>query len=190
VGRHQAENAALAACVAGDLGVSDRSVTAGAAATRWPGRLEVVAPRGPAAEDASLPEGVRIVLDGAHNPAAATALAETLRALGERPALVFGASRDKDVAGVLRALAPVTSSLAATRATLSPRALPPSELAELATELGLNVAGVHDDPRDAVRAATHGRASGSVLVAGSLYLIGEVRPWLLGEAAPGWERWQ
>jgi len=190
VGRHQAENAALAACVAGELGVSDRSVTAGAAATRWPGRLEVVAPRGAAAEDGSLPEDVRVVLDGAHNPAAATALAETLRDLGERPALVFGASRDKDVAGVLRALAPATSSLVLTRATLSPRALPPREAAELATALGLDVTGLHADPRDAVRAAAHGGTSGSVLVAGSLYLIGEVRPWLMGEPLPGWERWQ
>jgi len=195
VGRHQAENAALAACVAGDLGVSDRSVTEGAAATRWPGRLEVVAPRdvaedGSHPEDGSHLEDVRILLDGAHNPAAAAALAETLRELGERPALVFGASRDKDVAGVLRALAPATSSLILTRATLSPRALPPREAAELARSLGVGVAGVHDDPRDAVRAAAHGRTSGSVLVAGSLYLIGEVRPWLLGRPIPGWERWQ
>ncbi len=190
VGRHQAENAALAACVAGELGVSDRSVAAGAAATRWPGRLEVVAPRGAAAEDGSLPDDVRVVLDGAHNPAAATALAETLRDLGERPALVFGASRDKDVAGVLRALAPATSSLVLTRATLSPRALPPVEAAALATALGLDVAAVHADPRHAVRAAAHGVGSGPVLVAGSLYLIGEVRPWLLGEPLPAWERWQ
>lgn len=190
VGRHQAENAALAACVADDLGVSDRSAREGAAATCWPGRLEVVAPRDDVLEGGALPEGVRVVLDGAHNPAAAAALAETLRDLGERPALVFGASRDKDVAGVLRALAPATSSLLLTRATLSPRALPPHEAAELATSLGLSVAGVHDDPRDAVRAAAHGRTSGSVLVAGSLYLIGEIRPWLLGQPLPGWERWQ
>jgi dihydrofolate synthase/folylpolyglutamate synthase len=194
VGRHQAENAALAACVAGELGVSDRSVAEGAGETRWPGRLELVGPHlGPhlgAEERWPLPVGVRLLLDGAHNPAAAEALAGTLSELGERPALVFGASRDKDVAGVLSALAPWTSSLILTRATLSPRALPPREAAALATSLGLSVASVHDDPRDAVSAAAHGRTSGSVLVAGSLYLIGEIRPWLLGQPMPGWERWQ
>lgn len=190
VGRHQAENAALAACVAGDLGVSDRSVAEGAEATRWPGRLELVGPRDGAGEGWPLPAGVRLLLDGAHNPAAAAALARTLSELGERPALVFGASRDKDVAGVLSALAPSASSLILTRATLSPRALPPSEAAALATSLGLRVTSAHDDPREAVSAAADGRTSGSVLVAGSLYLIGEIRPWLLGRPVPGWERWQ
>ncbi|MDZ7707950.1 MAG: folylpolyglutamate synthase/dihydrofolate synthase family protein [Trueperaceae bacterium] len=190
VGRHQAQNAALAACVAGELGVSDRSVAEGARATRWPGRLEAVGPRDGADPRWPLPDGVRLLLDGAHNPAAAKALADTLSELGERPALVFGASRDKDVAGVLSELAPHISSLFLTRATLSPRALPPREAAALATSLGLSVAGVHDDPRDAVSAAAHDRTSGSVLVAGSLYLIGEIRPWLLGQPVPGWERWQ
>jgi folylpolyglutamate synthase/dihydropteroate synthase len=63
---------------------------------------------------------------------------------------------------------------------------------------------VHDDPAAAVRAAaaaargggpsgggrSDARSEPTVLVAGSLYLIGEVRPWLLGRSAPAWERWQ
>jgi dihydrofolate synthase/folylpolyglutamate synthase len=188
-GRHQGENLALAALLADELGVPDAALVAGAAAVRWPGRAETVR-----AATAG-PPGVRFVLDGAHNPAAAEALAALLDEVGARPVGVLGVGRDKDVDGILAALAPRLRGVHATRARHSPRALPPAELAARAEAHGLDVAGVHDDPRAAttaaaLQAATEDAAGTPVLVAGSLFLIGEVRPWLRGEAAPGWERWQ
>jgi dihydrofolate synthase/folylpolyglutamate synthase len=193
-GRHQGENLALAALLAAELGASDAALTEGAAAVRWPGRAETV---GAAAAGLA---GVRFVLDGAHNPAAAEALAALLDEVGARPIGVLGVGRDKDVDGILAALAPRLRCVHATRARHSPRALPPAELAVRAEAHGLDVAGVHDDPRAAATAAAAQAAAAAsespaasdtpVLVAGSLFLVGEVRPWLRGEPAPGWERWQ
>jgi dihydrofolate synthase/folylpolyglutamate synthase len=147
---------------------------------------------------------MRMVLDGAHNPAAASALAALLDTVGARPETVLGIGRDKDVDGILASLAPRLGGVHVTRARNSPRALAPGELAARAAAHGLEVAGVHADAAAAVRAAAAAlRVAGrsddvradvltepTVLVAGSLYLIGEVRPWLLGRSAPAWERWQ
>lgn len=187
-GRHQAANVALAALLAGELGVPSDAVARGAAATRWPGRAEALRTTLPGGE------GVRVILDGAHNPAAARALAALLDETGTRPALVLGVARDKDVAGIAAELVPRASCVHATRASLSPRALPPAELADRVRASGGRVDGVYDDPRAAVYAAAEGAGREGpdvpVLVAGSLYLVGELRPWLLGEPLPSWERWQ
>jgi dihydrofolate synthase/folylpolyglutamate synthase len=185
-GRHQAANVALAALLAGELGVAPDAVARGAAATRWPGRAETVVRSGGG--------DLRVVLDGAHNPAAAHALAALLDETGARPALVLGVARDKDVAGIAAELVPRASRVHVTRASLSPRALPPAELAARVRAAGGRVDGVHDDPRAAFEAAVeHAGREGAdvpVLVTGSLYLVGELRPWLLGEPLPAWERWQ
>lgn len=188
VGRHQGSNVALAAALAGELGMSDDAVARGAAAVVWPGRAETI--RVPAGHAGTR----RVILDGAHNPAAAGALASLLRDVGERPVLVVGVAGDKDVRGILAALAPRVATAHVTRATLSPRALAPGALAGLAREQGIEVAGVHAEPGRALDAAVRDAVSRGadvpVLVAGSLYLVGEVRAALLGEALPSWERWQ
>jgi dihydrofolate synthase/folylpolyglutamate synthase len=195
VGAAQARNAALAALLAQEVGASDAAIARGAERTRWPGRLEVLAPT-PASPEAVARAPGRLILDGAHNPAAATALAATLRTLRTRPAAVVGLARDKDAQGVLAALAPVVSGVRLTRALASPRAQAPGLLAQVARAEGLRVDGVHDDPREALEAALAEAAAArserdrDVLVAGSLYLIGELRPWALGRPVPAWERWQ
>lgn len=187
-GRHQAANVALAALLAGELGVPPDAVARGAAATRWPGRAETVRTA------RSAGEGLRVILDGAHNPAAARALAALLDETDTRPALVLGVARDKDVAGIAAELVPRAIRVDVTRASLSPRALPPAELAAYVRSASGRVDGVHDDPRAAFEAAAQGVGREGpdvpVLVAGSLYLVGELRSWLLGEPLPRWERWQ
>lgn len=187
-GRHQATNVALAALLAGELGVPADAVARGAAATRWPGRAETVRAGRSAGDE------LRVILDGAHNPAAARALAALLDETGTRPALVLGVARDKHVEGIAAELAPRAMRVHVTRASLSPRALAPKELAARVRAAGGRVDGVHDDPRAAYEAAAEeARREGAdvpVLVAGSLYLVGELRPWLLGEPLPPWERWQ
>ncbi|MGH2489340.1 MAG: bifunctional folylpolyglutamate synthase/dihydrofolate synthase, partial [Candidatus Limnocylindria bacterium] len=110
LGSHQAANAAVAAALLdavrqdGELRsrpvtVSEEALRNGMAAARWPGRLELV--RGAV-------DGRDVLLDGAHNPAGARALARALGELGVRRfPLVFGAMRGKRVAAILRALAPL-----------------------------------------------------------------------------------
>lgn len=174
LGAHGAQNAALAAVAAHRLGISPEAIAEGAAKARWPGRLEV------------LPHGAgQILLDGAHNPAGAQALADALRALGVGPVpLIFGAADDKDIAGVTRILAPCASRLILTRSALSPRAADPAELSAHFTGVPVTIAPT---PAEALAAVQYEALS---VACGSLYLIGELRPLILGEAGEGQERWQ
>ncbi|SEJ82636.1 dihydrofolate synthase / folylpolyglutamate synthase [Deinococcus reticulitermitis] len=175
LGEHGAHNAALAAAAAWRLGISPEATVQGAAQVRWPGRLEVVPW-----------QGRRVLLDGAHNPAGAQALARTLGALGAAPLpIIFGAAEDKDLAGVVAPLRPLASRVILTRAQLSPRAAPPGHLAPLWSGTECVQAADGAEALSQLRPEEE-----TVLVCGSLYLLGEVRPLLLGEGAEKRERWQ
>lgn len=174
LGAHGARNAALAALAAYRLGVGEEAIWEGAAVVRWPGRLEVLPWR-----------GGRVLLDGAHNPDGAGALAAALRSLGAAPLpVVFAAAADKDVVGVAEALRGVASEVVLTRAVLSPRSADPAALAPHFAGLPVRLA---DSPAAALDLLP---ARGLSVVCGSLYLIGEIRPLLLGEVVEGRERWQ
>src|SRR5262249_32436821 len=111
-GAHQARNAALALALADELGLAcDHAAVL--AQVVHPGRFEIAGD---------------LILDGAHNPHGARALAATLRAGGIRPVLVCAVSADKDVAGIAAALAPEVRAVIATRYQQE-RALEPAELA-------------------------------------------------------------
>ncbi|WP_415787132.1 bifunctional folylpolyglutamate synthase/dihydrofolate synthase [Deinococcus saxicola] len=181
LGAHGARNAALAAAAAWRLGVGRAAIRAGAAATRWPGRLEILPSGG-------LPwRGARVLLDGAHNPDGARALAATLLDLGVPPLpVIFGAAEDKDVGGVVQALRPHVSHAVLTRATLSPRAAAAADLAPLFAGLPVTLT---DSPGEAL-AVLAALNPPLALACGSLYLIGELRPLLLGTAGEDRERWQ
>ncbi len=176
VGRHQARNVALALVGASELGVALGVAARGAARTVWPGRLERLRYR-----------GRWLVLDGAHNPDAAAALARALTSLeGRVPVLVLGVSADKDVEGVVEALAGVADRVVATRASSSPRAMPPEDLGRV-----VGADAVADDPTEALRLAMRWAGEGAtVAIAGSLFLVGEVRALASGERTDAGERWQ
>jgi dihydrofolate synthase/folylpolyglutamate synthase len=123
-----------------------------------------------------------VLLDGAHNPAGARALARSLGELGlHRFPMVFGAMRGKRVAAVLRALAPLDPQPVFTRVE-DPGAVPPEEL--LARWRRIDAVGqTASSPEAAIRLAADLRRSPEqpVVVAGSLYLVGAVRGMLRGE---------
>jgi dihydrofolate synthase/folylpolyglutamate synthase len=181
VGRHQARNVALAAAAALTLGVGAEHVRAAVAATGWPGRLE------------RLDRDRAWVLDGAHNPEAAAALAAALDDLGgAATVLVVGVSADKDVAGVLGPLVGRARRVVATRAAASPRAAAPTDVAAAARRAGATEE-VHEAPDVAAALALArdlSRPGDLVLVAGSLFVVGEARSLLLGAEPEGRERWQ
>jgi dihydrofolate synthase / folylpolyglutamate synthase len=168
-GRHQAQNAAVAVCLLEELralglGVTDVTIRAGLTDARWPGRLERVRWH-----------GADVLLDAAHNPGGAGALADYLRDTGwSEITLVFGAMRDKDVGGMLPILLPFCRSLICTAAP-SPRALPASELALLATGLpsAPELVEAISDPETALTRACAGNPR--VVAAGSIFLIGPLR---------------
>jgi len=167
-GPHQRRNAAAAIAAVQALGLP--VVAAALASVRHPGRFEVLGP-------AAAPPGVpRVILDGAHNPHGAGALAEALGERGERPVLVAAISADKDVAAIARALAPAVRAVIATRYQQD-RAMDPASLAAVFAHAGAAAATAPDLRTALAAAAAHGAP---ILVAGSLFLVGEARTLLLG----------
>ena len=166
-GAYQRRNLAVAATAAEaflEHPLDAAAVAAVAAELVVPGRFDVVDPGDPVT-----------VLDGAHNPSGAVALAESLpEFLAGRPlALVVSILDDKDAAAMLAALLPLCSRVICTAAS-SPRALPPATLASLARQLGCGPAGeVEPDPRRALARARE-LSGGVVLATGSLYLIADL----------------
>jgi dihydrofolate synthase/folylpolyglutamate synthase len=176
LGAHQAENAAVALALleAMDerwgLGLDEDAVRAGMAGARWPGRLELL--------DGTRVGLGRVLLDGAHNPAGAAALARALGDLGlRRPTIVFGAMRGKKVRDVLRALAPLDPRFVFTRVE-DAGALMPSELARAWRQIGGRGGVTAPTPERALRSAD----GDPVVVAGSLYLVGAVRGMIVPDA--------
>jgi dihydrofolate synthase/folylpolyglutamate synthase len=172
-GRHQAHNAAAALTATqaflGDRALDDGAIRAGFAAVTSPGRLEVVS-RQPL-----------VLLDGAHNPDGARALAAALleEFVVDRRTLVVACLADKDVRGILAELAPATGRLVVT-ANRSPRAATVERMRKEAEALGL-AAEVAPDVASAVRQAVDAAGeSEAVVVTGSLYTAGEARDLLLG----------
>ncbi len=182
VGRHQVANVALAATAALTLDVPARTVQRALATERWPGRLERFEYR-----------GRHVVLDGAHNPQAAQALAAALSELeGTVALLVLGVSQEKDVAALLGALQGVARDVLFTRAVHSPRATPPEELQSAWRAVGGTGEGrTAPTPADALEHAVALTEPGdTVVVAGSLFLVGEARNVLQGLPGEPFERWQ
>jgi dihydrofolate synthase / folylpolyglutamate synthase len=87
----------------------------------------------------------------------------------------------------LRTLEQTAHQVILSKAQLSPRAAEPSELAELATKPHTAIPNLHEAIEYAINMTKPGDI---VLVAGSLYLIGEVRPYVLGEVGEAFERYQ
>ncbi|MEO8511618.1 MAG: Mur ligase family protein, partial [Chloroflexota bacterium] len=177
LGAHQAANAGVALAVLEamaerhDIAVTDAAIRAGFAAARWPGRLEAL-------DD---PRFGRVLLDGAHNPAGARALATALADLGlHGMPLVFGAMRGKRVDRVLRALAAVRP-LPIFTAVDDPGALPPDDLLRTWRRIAPGGEAVHGPATALERAAQLRPGDEPIVVAGSLYLVGAVRGLLRGE---------
>jgi dihydrofolate synthase/folylpolyglutamate synthase len=174
-GRHQVENAqcAILAAEALDrrrLRIGSDAIWAGLRSARWPGRCEW------------LEEGPSILLDAAHNPSGAKALAAYLWELRHRKAydrlhLVFATLTDKDSAGIAAALYPLADELIATQAPSS-RAKPAAELLELAS--APNQRQAIPDPAEALaRARQAARPEDLICVCGSIFLVGALRPLLV-----------
>lgn len=174
-GEHQAYNAGLATAGLSELirngfdRISEKTLREGLQETTWPGRLEWV-------------EGSpRILLDGAHNTQGAQALADYVSGLpAQRTILLCGIVRDKEyeeIAAILAAFSDVVIALP----IHNPRALPPVELAEVFVSLEMETEAATDIHGGLHRARELAGETGRIVVAGSLYLIGEVRSALQDE---------
>lgn len=169
-GRHQLRNVALAIAAAVELNAAGFPLTPsdierGVRETHWRGRFERIAAA------AASPE---YILDAAHNPAGAWALRSTLsECCGERPfTLVFGAMRDKALAEMAEILFPVAAHVIATRAQ-NPRSATPEEVRDAAARTGVEVLYEADIPAALQRARSLTPKDGTIVIAGSIYILGE-----------------
>jgi dihydrofolate synthase/folylpolyglutamate synthase len=162
-GAHQVDNAVVAVRVLELGGIDSTAIVHGLEHVSWPGRLDVRRTAG----------GLEAILDAAHNPAGAAALASYLRELdGPPPPLVFGVMRDKDIDGMFAALLPAVGALVLTRPPTA-RAADPAALAGPARAIrpALPIL-VHPSPHDALAAAW--QLAPRIVVAGSIFLLGDV----------------
>jgi dihydrofolate synthase/folylpolyglutamate synthase len=134
----------------------------------WPGRLE------------TFPGRPSFLLDGAHNPAGARALALYLDESKTGDVLVFGAMRDKHIAEMAAEIFPKFRKIIATRVRMT-RAATTSQIADLGKDLGVPVVEEASIRAALIRAQSLAGPGGTVVVAGSLYLVGAVRRLLLAK---------
>jgi dihydrofolate synthase/folylpolyglutamate synthase len=168
-GKFQVKNAVAAVTAAWRLSQDDSRITRsaivkGLQSTAWPGRLEKVL------------EHPLVLLDGAHNPAAARVLAEFIQEelRGRRLRLVYGSMRDKAIGEISEILFPLAAEVYLTRPQV-PRAATAEEILAAA---GFHPEGlvIEPEPCLAVRRACQASSpEDAVLVIGSLFLVGAVK---------------
>jgi dihydrofolate synthase/folylpolyglutamate synthase len=172
-GAHQAHNAVVAvrlleSAASNGVRMSRAAIEQGLSEAEWPARLELIELDGGRADAPR-----QVLLDAAHNPEGARALAAYLeRWHPERPPLVIGVMRDKNVAEIASTLLPHVSSVTATAAP-TPRAIPPEDLARHLRAAGARDVVVEHDPARAIDRAFE--KAQFVCVAGSIFLVGAVR---------------
>jgi dihydrofolate synthase/folylpolyglutamate synthase len=176
-GRHQLENAAVAVAILERWSavVSDiptKAIVTGLTQCVWPGRLEWL----------HLPSGAELLIDAAHNPAGAAALATYLEDTGLAPLpIVTSIMADKDVAGMVTQLRRVASLFVATTVPHQ-RARSAEALADTISELAPGIKVIAEPSPDAAVAAATARSPRAV-AAGSIFLIGPLRARLLAAGA-------
>ena len=170
-GRYQRGNAALALAAlevaAGDFPVSEAAVRSGLEAVFWPGRFEVVWRR------------PTVILDGAHNGEGIDALVSEIRDFQEakKVKLLFAAMGDKDWPLMLGKLLAVASEVVLTRVPME-RSADPKKI-ERTVDEGVPLTVIEDPVQGLRFLLDRAGPDDVVLVAGSLYLLGQVRPWIL-----------
>jgi dihydrofolate synthase/folylpolyglutamate synthase len=172
LGAHQIANAVVAVRTIErlqdrGLAVSIGAVAEGLARTSWPGRLDV----------RRLTGGRTAILDAAHNPSGAAALAAYLQGLpGDKPPIVFGVMRDKDARAMLEALVPAAGAIIVTR-TSNRRSADPNELAALVRSISSAIeVVVAAGPAEALQTAW--RMAATIVIAGSVFLLADILPGL------------
>ena len=169
LGKHQLINATVAVAIVAELrwqgvAIGEEALRAGLRQVQWPGRLEILSRR------------PLVVVDGAHNVDSAGWLADSLRELfsWRRSHLIFGASADKDIDGMLELLLPLADQAHVVRSR-HPRAAP-AETLRAAVERRGRRAALHESVKQAL-VACRGSAGPSDLIwaTGSLFVVAEAR---------------
>ncbi len=163
-GEHQVTNALTAIAALDALGLTAKAIEQGLREARWPGRLEKVA------------ETPLVLLDGAHNPAGARALARFLQQHypGRRVWLIYAAMRDKAVDEVAGILFPLAHEVILTRVS-QPRAVTPETLHNIIAHHHSRIRVTRNLSEALAAARAAASRADIILVTGSLFLVGEAK---------------
>ncbi len=177
-GAHQAMNTTLVLVVVDVLRrlgwkVADDSVRGGLLSVNWPARVEVIS-RQPT-----------VIIDAAHNWESARALVAVIReeTSKRKRMLVFAATKDKDVAGILRQLLPQFDTVILTRYVDNPRGVGLDELNRLVASVSARLVHLAEDPIQAWALAKRlSRPDDLIVITGSFFLIAELRDTVMAES--------
>ena len=169
IGGHQLENAAVAVAALEALAIGAEDMARGLAQVRWPGRLEML-------RDKPL-----FLVDGAHNADSARRLREAIEEYlnFDRLILIAGASSDKDIAGMLGELAPISSLIVVTRSR-HPRALAPALILDEMERQGVKGELAESVSSAAERALAIAGPDDLICATGSLFVAAEAREYIKG----------
>ena len=169
LGLHQVENAATAYAALQvfsekALALDDEAIRRGFARTAWEGRFEILQHHPP------------LVVDCAHNRDSALRLRQTLDTYfpGLPIVLLFGASEDKDIDGMVAELSPRVREVIAVR-SFHPRAIDPDRLVEIAGRYGLKARIIEDIPQALDEALRSAGQDNLVLATGSIFVVAATR---------------
>jgi len=169
-GPHQIQNAGGAIAALRVLGFGEEACEAAVTKAFWPARMQHMK----TGRLVDLAKPAELWLDGGHNPHAGRALAETLKALPDRPIhLICGMLNTKDIGGYLRPLAKIAKSLTALSIPGEMNTLPADVTAEEARKAGFE-ATTAASVDEAITVITTKDANARILICGSLYLAGHV----------------
>ncbi|HEX4007940.1 MAG TPA: folylpolyglutamate synthase/dihydrofolate synthase family protein [Acidobacteriaceae bacterium] len=194
-GEHQRRNMALAIAAAVELRnhhgykIMPAQIADGICRTRWPGRLEFFSVPALAGGASGAERRQSVLLDVAHNPAGAWTLRAALSSLslGQSTAgavLVFGCMKDKAFEEMAQILFPIFDLVVVTPVA-SPRSATAAELLEAAAKTGVRAVAATDGCDAFERARVAAPPDGLIVVAGSVYLVGEVRAMLVAQGYAG-----
>lgn len=169
LGGHQLENASTAVAALEALGIGADDIARGLAQVRWPGRLEI------------LRHEPLFLVDGAHNADSARRLKEAIEEYlsFDRLILIAGASSDKDIAGIVGELAPLSSLIIVTRSR-HPRALAPALLLEELERQGAKGEMAESVSSAVERALAIAKPGDLICATGSLFVAAEAREYIKG----------
>ncbi len=169
LGKHQADNAGTAfgclqAVASSGFKISADAYKMGFSSVYWPGRFEI------------LKEDPPIIVDSAHNNDSALKLKRTLVDYfpDKKFVLLFGASEDKDVEGMLAELVPLCSTIIVTQ-SVHPRALEAKKLLKVAQRYNMPVFAIQDVRLAFDEAIIIANSENSILVTGSLFIVAAIR---------------
>lgn len=169
-GPHQVMNAGAVLAALRALGADETACEAAMTQATWPARMEKLTEG--ALVDLAAP--AELWLDGGHNPAAGAMLAATLREQPTRPThLICGMLNTKDIAGYLKPLAEIATTLTGVSIPDETNTIPGSETARIAQSVGI-VAHSAETVADAIAMITAQDRNARILICGSLYFAGHV----------------